>query len=123
MTKAIIKTLLSKLLNTPLVIEEGTSGAWKYRKWSTGKTEAWSYCSVSQQTGTVWTNTLWYVDITVSIPSGIFSSVPRVYGLANDNQWQLYGTYSRSATSMRVRFTKPSNNNVAGGADLYLVST
>ena len=34
MTKAIIKTLLSKLLNTPLVIERGTSGIWTYRKWS-----------------------------------------------------------------------------------------
>lgn len=41
MTKAIIKSLLSKLLNTPLVVEQGTSGIWNYRKWSNGIAEVW----------------------------------------------------------------------------------
>lgn len=43
MTKAIIKTLLSKVLNTPLVIEQGTVDTWMYRKWSDGRAEAWGH--------------------------------------------------------------------------------
>ena len=47
MTKAIIKTLLSKVLNTPLVIEQGTSGIWTYRKWSDGTAECWGSKDIS----------------------------------------------------------------------------
>ena len=36
-----VKELIKKLTNTPMVVAEGTSGNWFYRKWSDGKIEAW----------------------------------------------------------------------------------
>ena len=36
-----VKELLAKLLRAPMVIEQGTSGIWTYRKWSDGKAECW----------------------------------------------------------------------------------
>lgn len=36
-----LKELIAKLTNTPMVVEEGTSGIWTYRKWSNGIAECW----------------------------------------------------------------------------------
>ena len=36
-----LKQLLSKIINTPLVVETGTEGIWYYRKWSDGTAECW----------------------------------------------------------------------------------
>lgn len=41
MVKMLMKSLMSKMLNVPVVIEEGTSGFWNYRKWSDGTAECW----------------------------------------------------------------------------------
>ena len=45
-----LKELIAKLTNTPMVIEEGSTGsnpAWSYRKWSTGVAECWGRGSFS----------------------------------------------------------------------------
>lgn len=39
--KADVKELIGKILNTPVVVETGTSGNWYYRKWSDGTAECW----------------------------------------------------------------------------------
>lgn len=40
-----IKKLLSKILNAPIIIEQGSSGIWFYRKWSDGTAEIRGYYS------------------------------------------------------------------------------
>ena len=40
-----IKKLIYKILHLPLVIEEGSSGNWTYRKWSDGTAECWGRVS------------------------------------------------------------------------------
>lgn len=103
------------------VIEEGASGNWVYRKWNSGKIEAWGSYSFSAKQGTAWTGGLYYSDETVSIPSGIFTAAPRKYVTANSSQWNPYSAWGNTATSMTIRFTKPNANNSAGGAYIYLV--
>ena len=84
MTKAIIKTLLSKLLNTPLVIEEGTSGIWTYRKWSDGTAECWGYTASVNYAMTKTYGNLYYADLNrIDFPTGLFSSAPVVTGVRN----------------------------------------
>lgn len=103
------------------VIEEGTSGNWKYRKWNSGKIEAWGSYSFSAKQGTSWAAGLYYTDETISFPAGIFTAAPRKYITANSSQWTPYSTWGSGTTSMTIRFTKPNANNSAGGAYIYLV--
>jgi hypothetical protein len=58
------------------VTEYGSSSSWFYRKWNSGKVEAWTTYTPASQTPSVWVPPIYYKDITVSIPSGLFSSAP-----------------------------------------------
>ena len=79
MTKAIIKTLLSKVLNTPLVIEQGTSGIWTYRKWSDGTAECWGSKDISGSYSS-WGNAYTFSLTGESYPSNLFIGKPKAYG-------------------------------------------
>lgn len=103
------------------VIEEGTRGNWKYRKWNNGKIEAWGSYTFSAKQGTAWTGGLYYSDETVSIPSGIFTAAPRKYVTSNSSQWSPYSAWGSGTTSMTIRFTKPNANSSAGDSCIYLV--
>lgn len=37
-----VKELISKITNTPMVVEQGKNGDWNYRKWSNGMLEQWA---------------------------------------------------------------------------------
>ena len=70
-----VKKLLSKILNSPFIVEEGTSGIWTYRKWSDGVAECWgSYTATISHNGTVFGGYAYYV--VVNFPSGLFSALP-----------------------------------------------
>jgi hypothetical protein len=105
---------------TDFVIANGTSGSWYYRKWKSGKVEAWASISWTSQTPTQWVTNLYYKDLNTTIPSGIFSAVPShvtatTTGSDNNLQWAVYSTqiYNTSGTySITVRFTRP--NSTAG---------
>lgn len=84
MTKAIIKTLLSKLLNTPLIIEEGTSGIWMYRKWSDGVAECWGNTGQASRAITNSYAGQYYQNIYQALPSGLFNSVLSVVSCRAD---------------------------------------
>lgn len=103
------------------VTEEGTSGSWTYRKWNSGKIEAWGSYSFAAKQGTSWTAGLYYSDETVSIPSGIFTAAPKKYVTASSSQWSPCSAWGSTTTSMTIRFTKPNANSSAGGAFIYLV--
>ena len=49
-----VKELIGKMLNTPVVVETGTSGIWTYRKWSDGTAEAWGYATGTTNSGGDW---------------------------------------------------------------------
>lgn len=103
------------------VIEEGTSGNWKYRKWNSGRVEMWGSYSFSAKQGTSWAAGLYYTDETISFPAGIFTAAPRKYVTPNSSQWAAYSAWGSSTSALIVRFTKPNSNNSAGGAYIYLV--
>ena len=73
-----VKKLLTKILSTPLVVEQGTSGIWTYRKWSNGTAEIWgikeqSITGVSKSQPFSGYN---YAFGQVQYPSGFFVAVP-----------------------------------------------
>lgn len=79
-----LKELLAKIINTPLVIEEGSSTLgnfhWIYRKWSNGTAECWgcgptitANCSTGYGYG-------YYASAQTNqnFPTGLFKDVPRI---------------------------------------------
>lgn len=71
------------------VTEQGTNGEWKYRKWHSGKIEAWTRWNV----GTVACTTASpayggyrSTGLTFAIPSGIFTVAPCIVGIKSQSQ-------------------------------------
>lgn len=115
MIKAKLKTLLSKILNVPMVIEEGTSGIWEYRKWSDGVAECWGYTTSKSYAMTRSFGNLYYADIDrVYYPAGLFAEPPVPIGvrgslgggtglvtlIVNGTNKDSFGGYAQSASSL-----------------------
>lgn len=59
------------------VVDEGTSGSWRYRKWNSGKIEAWFEGTFSCAASTTAQGALYYSTWSLTIPSAIgFTSTP-----------------------------------------------
>ena len=123
------KKLLYKVvqaLSVDYVTEEGVkTGGWYYRKWKSGKVECWSqYTSSGDIAGTAWTSPIYFTDITLAIPDGIFTSTPlRVYVASGNEQWWSSGIFqsSTSATQVKFRMCKPTSTAQPVKAFMYLV--
>lgn len=100
------------------VIETGTSGSWAYRKWNSGKVEAWRTVTVTAsattQVGSVYRSTA-----TVDLPSGLFNSTPHLItsmDAVGSNIFQVQAT-ATSATSISVRIWRVNASSSTYGVD------
>ena len=98
-----------------------SNATWTWRKWASGKIEAWcSYAPSSAVATTVWVSPIRYKDLTISIPSGVFSSTPgRVYGTSFNNQMWVVHAIGASATSITCRIATLSSNNITPYVRFY----
>lgn len=110
--------ILNKLVDAVIsiddyVIEEGTSGDWKYQKWNSGKVEAWCRnFSFGNKTANVWVAPIRYVDVTGAIPAGIFKSAPSLTITSSTNQWWVNNANATSETAFTSRLcTLASGSN------------
>lgn len=74
------------------ILEQGTSGMWTYRKWSSGIAEAWGENSLTVATQTAYGNGFYNGSvINHALPSGLFNARPQVVGsVSNTGDAQLY---------------------------------
>ena len=64
---------------TAVVVEQGTSGIWTYRKWSDGTAECWGKQSRPTATFMAWTNNMWFSYVgSTPFPTGLFVDTPVV---------------------------------------------
>lgn len=121
-----LKALISKLVNTPLVIEQGTSGNWTYRKWSDGTAECWA----DVNSGSAPSNTSvngWYgaTMATPDFPTNLFNAIPNVF--VNVYSWGTgyhFGfAYSITQTAARIRAIRNDNNKSIMYAHVYAIGT
>lgn len=94
------------------ITEQGTSSSWYYRKWNSGKIEAWTKYDAGSQTPAQWVTGWYYKDITITIPSGIFSATPTHVLATNsgsDYQFSVFAAVPVSTTSIRIRAVKPNS--------------
>ena len=106
------------------VIEAGTSSGWTYRKWASGKVEAWiKDYQLSNLAPSTWVSPVNYKDTTITIPSGLFSSAPMIQATSTDNQWGIFSANATSSTNINVRFITAATATSAPEVNVYAVST
>lgn len=113
---------VTNALKADYIVEQGTSGDWTYRKWNSGKIEAWGSQSYGSLVGVVWASPIYYTSQTVNIPNGIFSATPtHAFATAIGNQWTVVGTVISDSTSVSVRLIKPISSAQTASVALYVV--
>ena len=126
-----LKKLLTKILTTPMVIEQGTSGIWTYRKWSDGTAECWGRGMVNG-TWSAWGN-VYYLESPFAFPF-TFASAPVVQAWApsmstiNLNSVMSVGSYSARDESYQrfgcnLALIRPSagTNNADYAVHIYVI--
>ncbi len=72
-----ISSLLKFIGSKPMVIEQGTSGIWEYRKWSDGTAECWGISSDHTVSTSNAYGSNYYASLeTLNFPSGLFITKP-----------------------------------------------
>ena len=112
-----VKELLKKLLSVPMVVEQGTSGIWTYRKWSDGTAECWAHWVTGAFAGTLVNG--WYCRVhgPIAFPAGLFKATPYVnFSLTYWNTGYFWGGVR---TVSKDQFSIHTINNSAGSAGAY----
>ena len=100
-----LKQFLSKLVNTPMIIEQGTEGVWTWRKWSNGTAECWGKINEGSITwSSLWTYSYYSGQITRQLPTGLFLNTPLITSSAESNAGLNYITII-TATTSNTQFT------------------
>jgi hypothetical protein len=102
-----------------VVKETGVKGIWNYRKWANGRIEAWTAQSFDSATPTVWASPIRYMDKSITIPAGIFSSNPNIIATSPSNQYWVVGATASSATSITLRLATVSSSAMATAVKIY----
>ena len=110
----------SSLGEADFIVEQNISGDWTYRKWNSGRVEAW-YTGLFSFGATTKATNVYYADGTLAIPSGIFTSTPNCIassvassaGAINSAVFTLLclGASSTSLTTRAFRVSANSSSN------------
>lgn len=119
---SILYNVLSELVERAKVdsiIEESSINGWRYRKWKSGKVEAWYYYSATGSVFDVWSAPVRYKDISITIPDGIFDSSqnPKAFATSTSNQnWVGFASANIANNAVNVRLLTV----VANSLNIYL---
>lgn len=102
-----------------VLVEEGTSGGWAYRKWASGKVEAWCTYTWASASWSVWVSPIRYMDKTITIPSGIFDSAPNIVATSRSSQYWAVNCTTVSPTSANMRLATVASSAMATSVNLY----
>lgn len=119
--KVSLKKILAQLMNTPMVLETGTSGIWTYRKWSDGTAECWGTDTRAYSAGeTV---------VTINLPFEFANTNYSWHGSVSDPMYggstAAYGTgvgcHIRSTTSFTYRMKTIAALPIASGMVYFYI--
>lgn len=101
------------------VVEVGTNDGWKYRKWNSGKVEAWKAYSFESATPTSWASPVKYMDKAIAFPNDLFSSAPTLIATSASSQGWVCMAATSSATTGALRIATVASSAVAITVDIY----
>ena len=117
------KALSANIADADYITAQGNktvgSITWNYRRTNGGDADAWATVSWSSAATSVWSSPVRYKDLTISIPSGIFSAAPRITATSTSTQYWVAGITVSSATSATIRFATVASGNFAFQAYVY----
>lgn len=114
------KKLIYKILNLPLVVEEGSSSDWTYRKWSNGTSECWlNYTEPTAQTFSPTGNVFYRMITGLNFPSGLFISQPTVIATVDSGSISSCMTANVTYQTCSVAVMSSTNNARAVNVKLY----
>ena len=101
------------------VTETGATGSWAYRKWASGKTEAWRTVTVTAS-ATTKVGSVYRSSGTVDLPSGLFSSAPHLVATMDATGTNLFQAqaHATSATNIDVRVWRANASTATYGVDM-----
>lgn len=105
------------------VVEQGTSGAWAYRKWFSGISECWATVTGTLSYYTT-INSFYAYEGSVSFPSGIFNAVPKVQFvpyIGNGFAIPARGVISTATQFKWVALSNVSAANTAVKVDVFAI--
>lgn len=129
-SEAITRNDLEAVLNEVLpsqsvdyVVEQDTSGGWTYRKWASGKLEAWAMSlNLGSKTPTTWVSPLRYNDSTVNYPTTLFNVEPSVIATSEGNQWWVVRADVQTS-NIALRLATVASSAQTAVVSFYLVGT
>lgn len=113
--------LLKNIGEVDIVIEEGTTDIWYYRKWHSGKVECWGRKAVTVNISTQW-GTIYYTAVDkYAFPSGLFVAAPMCqvtaeFGSSMQSAWIGVGGEASKDYAPGVIFCRPGT--VQAGFDI-----
>ena len=102
------------------VVEQGTSGIWRYRKWNSGIAECWGVWSgtLTNYTSTMGGNAYY---TTISFPTGLFNAAPvPQYTSSIGGNFALTGTLTASLTKDSCNYYALSNSTGSKASSFYI---
>lgn len=91
------------------IVEQYDTDTVRYRKWHSGKVEAWlRWVDFALGTPSAW-GQLFYINTTLSIPSGIFSATPTLRGFGCSGEGFCSAIWVNSATQIGLTIMQPTN--------------
>lgn len=101
------------------VAEQGSNDGWTYRKWASGKVEAWKIYSFTLASWTVWASPVRYMDKALTIPSGIFTTAPAMLATSRSNQFWVVDILASSTTAATARLATVASSAMATSLRIY----
>ena len=99
---------------TDYVTDQGTSGSWRYRKWNSGKIEAWYEGTVSSGTTHTQIGSVYRGTWSLSIPTAIgFSSVPKLIIGNNNDATHVISINGKASSTTQISgyYFRPNSNS------------
>lgn len=108
---SILQTLVDGIVD--IVIDEGMSGGWTYRKWKSGIMEQWAKVNV-MYTWTTWST--WYEGVPTGVTTfGIaFADAPNVTANCVSGTWGIPFVQDITATNFKMYCTRPNAGTTTG---------
>ena len=115
------KALSANVADADYITEEGTSSSWNYRKWHSGKVEAWRTIDFASASWSTWASPVKYMDKTLTFPSGLFPSngSPSVIATSCSNQYWVVGCTVTSTTQATLRIASVTSTAMATTIRFY----